>query len=80
MVLTVEVDRASGLRHPQLHPVVLALAALAAGITTTLTPASQLIGLQALPLRWLPAVAGLVVIATAAAYAAMRIPLFARRL
>jgi Ca2+-transporting ATPase len=57
-----------------------ALAALAAGTILTLTPASQLIGLQALPLRWLPAVAGLVVIATTAAYAARRTPLLARRL
>ena len=45
-----------------------ALAALAAGITATLTPASQFIGLQALPLHWLPTIAGLVAIATAAAY------------
>jgi len=57
-----------------------ALAAIAAGITATLTPASQLIGLQTLPLHWLPAITGLVVIATAAAYAASRTPLLARRL
>jgi P-type Ca2+ transporter type 2C len=57
-----------------------ALAALATGITATLTPAGQLIGLQALPLRWLPAVAGLVLLATLAAAAATRLPLLARRL
>jgi hypothetical protein len=57
-----------------------ALAALAAGITATLTPASQLIGLQGLPLRWLPAIAALVLLATLTARAAARIPLFARRL
>jgi len=57
-----------------------ALAAIAAGIIFTLTPAAQLLGLQALPLHWLPAITGLVVIATAAAYAASRTPLLARRL
>jgi len=57
-----------------------ALAALATGTLLTLTPASQLIGLQALPPRWLPAVAGLVLIATTAAWAAARMPLLARRL
>ncbi len=58
-----------------------ALAALAAGITATLTPASQLIGLQPLPLRWLPAIVGLVLLATLAARAAAsRMRLLARRL
>jgi len=57
-----------------------ALAALAAGITLTLTPASQLVGLQAMPLRWLPAIAGLILLATFAAGAAARTPLLARRL
>jgi P-type Ca2+ transporter type 2C len=57
-----------------------ALTALAAGLTLTLTPAGQLIGLQPLPLSWLPAVAGLVVLATLTALAAARAPLLARRL
>jgi P-type Ca2+ transporter type 2C len=58
-----------------------AAAALAAGITATLTPASRLIGLQSLPLRWLPAITGLVLLATLAARAATsRMPLLARRL
>ena len=57
-----------------------ALAALTAGITATLTPASHLIGLQALPLRWLPAIAGLVLLATLTAQATSRTPLLARRL
>jgi P-type Ca2+ transporter type 2C len=57
-----------------------ALAALVTGTILTLTPASRLIGLQTLPLRWLPAIAGLVVIATTAAYAARRTSLLARRL
>jgi Ca2+-transporting ATPase len=60
--------------------VTILVTALAAGIIFTLTPASQLIGLQAIPLRWLPAITSLVVIATAAAYAASRTPLLARRL
>lgn len=53
---------------------------IAAGITATFAPASQFIGLQALQLLWLPAITGLVVIATAAAHAAGRTPLLARRL
>jgi len=57
-----------------------ALAALTTGIVATLTPAGQLIGLQAVPARWLPAVAGLVLLATLAARAASRTPLLARRL
>jgi Ca2+-transporting ATPase len=57
-----------------------ALAAIGAGTILTLTPASQLIGLQALPPRWLPAIAGLVLLATLAARAATRMPLLARRL
>src|SRR6266487_3963290 len=48
------------------------LAAIATGTLLTLTPASQLLHLQTLPLRWLPAIAGLVVIATLAARAATR--------
>ncbi len=57
-----------------------AIAAISTGIIFTLTPASQLIGLSALPARWLPVIAGLVVTAAAAAHAARRIPLLARRL
>ena len=57
-----------------------ALAALATGATLTLTPASQLVGLQALPLGWLPAIAGLILLATFAAGAAARTPLLARQL
>ena len=58
-----------------------AAAALAAGIIFALTPASRLIGLQPLPLRWLPAIAGLVLLATLAARAAAsRTRLLARRL
>jgi len=58
-----------------------AAAALAAGIIFALTPASQLIGLQPLPLRWLPAIAGLVLLATLAARAAASpMRLLARRL
>jgi len=56
------------------------LAAIATGTLLTLTPASQLLHLQTLPLRWLPAIAGLVVIATLAARAATRRPLLAQRL
>jgi len=56
------------------------LAAIATGTLLTLTPASQLLHLQTLPLRWLPAIAGLVVIATLAARAAIRMPLLAQRL
>jgi Ca2+-transporting ATPase len=57
-----------------------AIAALATGTVLTLTPAGQLIGLQAIPARWLPAVAGLVLLATLAARAAARTPLLAWRL
>jgi Ca2+-transporting ATPase len=57
-----------------------ALAAIGAGITVTLTPVSQLIGLQPLPLRWLPAIGGLVLLTTLAARAAAQSPLLAGRL
>jgi P-type Ca2+ transporter type 2C len=57
-----------------------AIAALATGITVALTPAGQLIGLQPLPLGWLPAVGSLVLLATIAAWAAARTPLLAGRL
>lgn len=57
-----------------------AAAAVITGITLTLTPASQLIGLQPLPLHWLPAIAALTAAAVAAAHAATRLPLLARRL
>ena len=57
-----------------------ALTALAAGLILTLTSAGRLIGLQPVPLRWLPAVAGLVILATLTALAAARVPLLARRL
>ena len=57
-----------------------AAAACAAAITVTLTPAGQLISLQPVPLRWLPAVAGLIVAAVVSARAAARLPLLARRL
>ena len=57
-----------------------AAAALAAGAVLTLTPASQLIHLQPPPARWLPAVAALVILATAAAWTAARTRLLARRL
>jgi len=57
-----------------------AAAAIGTGIILTLIPASQLIGLQPMPLQWLPAVAGLVILATLAARAAARLPLLARRL
>ena len=57
-----------------------AAAAIAAAITMTLTPAGQLTGLQPVPPRWLPAVLALTVTAVAAARAAARLPLLARRL
>ena len=57
-----------------------ALTALATGIIAAFTPAGRLIGLQPLPARWLPAVGGLVLLATLAARAAARTPLLTRRL
>ncbi len=57
-----------------------ALAALATGTLLTLSPASQAIGLQTLPLRWPPAIGGLVLLPTLAARAAARTPLLAQRL
>jgi Ca2+-transporting ATPase len=57
-----------------------ATAAIATGITATLTPASRLLSLQPLPLHWLPAIAALTLAAVAAAHAATRLPLLARRL
>ncbi len=57
-----------------------AAAALATGTVFTLTPASQLIGLQPLPPGWLPAVTALVLLATLTAWAVARTPLLSRRL
>ncbi len=57
-----------------------AAAACATAIAVTLTPAGQLISLQPVSLRWLPAVAALIVAAVVTARAAARLSLLARRL